>query len=927
MTLRLEFEVDGAWLNVVDLSATCYVLGDPEGYSVVITRGEGNEQGEIAPQRIEWTMFDKNGTLDGENFGSPYWHKIGLGTPVRVVISDGFTDDIRCVGEIDSVEPRWDDGLENVVVDYTAAGSFQRLSGERDQPLKSVAYRALTAPENDTDRIAYWSVEEESQATRIWTPYTEQAYPTIEGTVSLGADTNSASSSRLAVLGSGGVVQFHPPGYSWGTQTKIITLFRYPEDQLPNNATVVRIWCWGGSLTHFDLVFGTGWSLRMNVYSVSTLVDTILGPTDWTAWIHDGAEVMTSIEFTQDGADLDVRLFQINIRNGLTGQVDDTVAASTLGKITSIHYGHGGNADGLAFGQVAVANSTTAFANYITHAVSGAQGARGYIDETSAFRLIRLGDEESIAINVLGGMTYFNTTPLGPQSPSAVFDLFQQAAATDDGLLYESRTIPEQLDHLPRRSMYNQLAVVNLTYAHLTSPFWPTTDNQATVNSVTATRVPDGSTVEYNIPDGDYYHWSTEPPPEGANKRPGHFDLNASDDDELPAHAAWRAHVASWREKRYRTVTLDLHRSVFTDEERTQVRSLELGNVIALDATGAPGWVPYTDLRLLVKGYVETINQVIHRFQFNCTSAYPYEVEVPDTGGSTLLAAIDADDTVIRIGTSLGPDWSVSDEPYHIQVGGQPMTVTAITTNTPAFIAVGTADHDVNASLTPGLPAGMTPDVGQLMLLFAAIRNSGIGTVNTPTGWSVVAQVSPQRNITVFGRYYVTGDAAPTVSFSGGVAGADTSAIIAGFSGLSMNVVNGLKSAPAAVSQLNSSAQDVAYPAIWIPEGRTGAAFIYAWKQDDNTAAGTPAGFTSLFRESTTLGDDQSITGRYDLTGATAVAGTVTQTGGAAAISRGMVFALRPSQTATVTRGISGTATSVAAGASIRIWREGANPL
>src|SRR6185503_17975589 len=141
--------------------------------------------------------------------------------------------------------------------------------------------------------------------------------------------------------------------------------------------------------------------------------------------------------------------------------------------------------------------------------------------------------------------------------------------------------------------------------------------------------------------------------------------------------------------------------------------------------------------------------------------------------GSTLVAAVNAAATSLKIATSSGPEWSTVDEPYHIIIDGEAMTVTAMTTDTPAFIAAGTVAHAVNASVSPGLPAGMTPDVGQVVIGLAAIRNSGTGTPNLPSGYS---QIGASGNVLVFGKYYVTGDSAPTVSFTGGVANADTSA-------------------------------------------------------------------------------------------------------------------------------------------------------
>jgi hypothetical protein len=351
--------------------------------------------------------------------------------------------------------------------------------------------------------------------------------------------------------------------------------------------------------------------------------------------------------------------------------------------------------------------------------------------------------------------------------------------------------------------------------------------------------------------------------------------------------------------------------------------------VLTFDMTGAPRYAPYNELRLLVQGYTEVLSRKLHTITLNTTPANIYEVAQVDSGPtSTLAAPIGAADNFIRIAPGTGPAWSESsdDLPYHVQVAGQPMTVTAMSTDTPAFIAAGTVAVGNNASVTPAPPAGITPDVAQLLLIFATIRNSGTGTVNTPAGWDVVAQVSPQRNITVFGRYYRTGDAAPLVSFTSGVANATTIARMFAFSGLSMSLASGTKTVPAASNQLNSSAQDIAYPALTV--NRDGSvALIFVWKQDDWTSLSTPAGFTKMSDDPSTTGDDAGIGAYYDLTGASAAAGTVTVTGGAAAISRAFTLALRPLQSADVTRGIAGVAASAAVGAEIHRWRMGVTGL
>lgn len=206
------------------------------------------------------------------------------------------------------------------------------------------------------------------------------------------------------------------------------------------------------------------------------------------------------------------------------------------------------------------------------------------------------------------------------------------------------------------------------------------------------------------------------------------------------------------------------------------------------------------------------------------------------------------------------------------------------------YVAAGAGANAINASVSPGLPAGLAN--ADLMLLVASIRNSGVGTVDTPSGWF---RITGSNNVAVFGRFYQPGDVAPTVTFTGGVAAADTMGQIFAFRGqeLTLGTIY-------AAGQANASAQDIAYPALNVT-GPGQAVLIIGWKQDDVTAYGTPAGFTGAGIVNSTAGDDASQVVRYQIQVAESdiVAGTLTATGGAAAISRAIVLAVR--QRATLT--------------------------
>lgn len=200
------------------------------------------------------------------------------------------------------------------------------------------------------------------------------------------------------------------------------------------------------------------------------------------------------------------------------------------------------------------------------------------------------------------------------------------------------------------------------------------------------------------------------------------------------------------------------------------------------------------------------------------------------------------------------------------------------------YVGAGAGAVAVNASVTPPLPSGIA--AGDLLLVAASIRNSGAGTVNTPTGWTKVAE---SGNFAVLGRFYATGVTAPTVTFAGGVANADTIARAIAFRGVSPDALSQSLSA----AQLNGSAQNIGVPALSGLAGGSGV-LQALWKQDDATSVTTPGGWTSIGLSSTTTGDDALQALYYEISGSDIGSSTVTVTGGAAAISRGLLLALKP---------------------------------
>ena len=195
----------------------------------------------------------------------------------------------------------------------------------------------------------------------------------------------------------------------------------------------------------------------------------------------------------------------------------------------------------------------------------------------------------------------------------------------------------------------------------------------------------------------------------------------------------------------------------------------------------------------------------------------------------------------------------------------------------PAIIGPAASVSGVNVSLNPPLPGGLID--GDLMLCKAAIRSTS-ASVNTPAGWALWVDGG---NFRVFARTYVTGDVAPTVTFTGGGVADDTVARILGVSNWSGPTWN---------YQSNASAQNIAVPMIGlVADVGPNLMIRMGWKQSTATSSSMP-GWTFLSRDSVVAGDDETVLWYSNLTLEGQGAGQFTMSGGVAAVSKSVSMRL-----------------------------------
>lgn len=822
----------------------------------------------------------------------------------------------RFMGEIASIVPRWPSGhlANNAEVEVQAAGALRRMS-QGAKPINSSLYRAITSKRNVPNVIAYWPFEDGSDSSDIFSPTPGVEPMKITGTFSLAADTTLVASKPLMTVGSGETAFMHAPipaidqvvGVNW----EVTRLVRIDEPAVsPSFTQIMAVDTTGRVATWRVFIDSTQLTITgLDADDVGVVLDTIPATTfmfdQWTMYI---------LEITDDGVNVDWDFHVIYLPAGTGSSTSGTFVGNT-GVPVGFRNNMAGPPSGIASGHLII--TTGKDIGWL------ARADHGYDGEPATQRIRRLCDEENIPAWIDGAYDSSTSTwedtintlgvvPMGPQRQLTVVELLQEAAASDGGVLTEARH-NLGLAYRARYKMQNQSVQLtwNASTRGVIEPFEPTLDDQQLRNDVTVSRT-DGSfaraTDQVSIDTDGLY--DTE------------IELPIWKDRFLPSIAGWQLHMGTQKAMRYPSLSIELD---FADDLVNDWVTTVLGDRVQV--TGLPPEHPTDSVDQTVDGYSETISQFDWKVDMSGRPATAFDVGTvgtttrADTEGSALSAAATATATSLSVAftdiSQISAPWTTSSAqmPFDASVGGEQVTVSAIADIVTTFGAVGTVAHGLNASVVPSLPAGTA--TGNLLLCFAAIRNFGTGTVNTPTGWSRWPIFTDEENVALFGKIATSSEAAPTVSFTGGVATADTTAQIARFGGTFSNAAN-LPCRWGRVGFL--SAQDIIYPATRVPYANSLVIYV-GWKADDWTSVASPG--TEIGEPDTVTGDDQGIVWAYTIqTTPTDIAdGSFVVTGGAAAITVGGVIVLRPDvQTFTVTRAVNSVSKAQTAGTDVRLW-------
>lgn len=853
-----------AWTDVTE-----YVRYAP---GIEVTVGRRDETSESQPSQCQLTLDNASGRFTPRNPSSPYYPNVRFNCPLRVRVDPGSGFTTRFVGFVDEWPVRWDRSGNDTTVQVTASGVLRRLNQARDN--RSAMFREIMRAEPD----AYWPLEAGPAAVQ---GASATGGPPLTGTLTFGETAGPPGSGPVLDITNRGTFQAQAQavvGFESTWRIEFVAQLPSTDPATSGGAYMIEWSAPGlsGDVTYWRWVASTDGEVLVHHYLYGTTTPNELplavNPFDgeWHHYRIDGlvSGGNTTIDYYVDGAFLDFDTLAYEAFG--PGMVRIATAITTTDEcLTSL-------------GHIAIWYSHPSADTY--------DAMLGWAGETTAARLTRVCSEAGLYYD---GTHATGTDAMGPQPTGSVLEVLQDCEQADGGILYDPGG---GIAYRSRSARYNQTVALDLDYeaGELQHPLEANDDDQQLANDVTATR-PGGSPYTFTDTDG----------PLGTTAVGWYSDsvtTNVELDSQAEQRAAWQVGLGTVDELRFPQVGLNF---ATTPDLIPAWLATTAGERVTI--SNPPAELPPGDPDLQMVGYQETITPFVWSAVLNTVPNRPYLVVELDeennesrldsegsgmwldaTSNATSLQVYSVDETVDEV-------WSTAagDVPFDVGIAGEQVTVTAVANNPITFVAAGTVSHANNASVTPGIPAGI--QAGDLLLLFAAIRGTS-ATVSQPSGWSEAWIY--HGNVAVFAKKTSGSESSPTVSFAGGSAGDDTSAQICAFR-------NATKLLSAAHGS-NSSAQNIAYPAMDID--RDGTVIVYVgWKQDDWTSVTGPG--TEIGEPDTTTGNDQGIAWYYQIqTDATNVSvGSFTVTGGASAVSRSGVLQINGSvQTLTATRSVNG---------------------
>lgn len=607
-------------------------------------------------------LKNNNGRYAPRNPNSDLYGKIGRNTPVRAGVDmTGSARRYLFWGVVAAWPQRWErTGAPSAYAPIECSGVLRRL-GQGASPLRSPIYRAISSI--GSSLVAYWPMEEAEGSTRFASALPTARYATWVGVPTLAGYDGFTCSEPIPTVGNSTFVAVAPNHTATG-EAQVRWVARVPSTT-PNDAVLVRIYC-TGSLNRVDIQYSTGGALRITGYDR----DSVSVGTAIYAFAVDDLNERMGLELTQSGGNVTWNFAEtfVGATSGSVG--GGTFTGVTLGRVSSVRVNPDRTSLGdLAFGHLTVENDVT---DLFTVSLSV---LKGYSGETASDRIARLCTENGISATVTGAESPAEL--MGVQGLDTLVALLDEAADVGQGLLFERRDAAG-LKYRTLPSLCAQTPALDIAYVdNLLRPFEPVDDDQGTRNRITVSRNTGGSATAEQ---------TTGPL---GTTAVGVYDesltLSLANDDLTALHAGWRLSLGTVDEARWPTIGLHLEDSYWlADDTKTNAAlAIDIGDRIRV--TDLPPWLPPFPVDGLVVGMTHTVKPLELVIELTCVPAGPYA-----TGTYNGTARYSGDGTTTREDldtTETGVDvllpanlagWGHDNGDYGVLIGGEEMTVTAV---------------------------------------------------------------------------------------------------------------------------------------------------------------------------------------------------------------------------------------------------------
>lgn len=904
---KVEINIGGTWTDV-----TTYVLYD-QGAGIKVTNGLGPEDLDKGqPAEVSFTLDNSDGRFSPRNASSPYagWLKFGLQVRASYDLGSGASQ--RGQGEVYEFKPALrNDGTKTMRI---SAKSPEWRVFNAPRPLASPMYATYVA---DTPVILV--PLEDATAT----PRPQIAYgagkAVVAGTATWADNADLPGAKPLPTFNTTTYFRIDWDNTTMSQQRWQVEIWMFIPVAPVSRTVMLRIYTNSATAPYVDYVQN----------STSYELDGIAqdGSTLWTTGgFANGLEIggwrRVRVMAQQNGANVDYNLRSGSPDGSGAVVISKTVAGTVGAPGAAAVIGGQATMPAIAAGYFSVWDGY----NFIPTSTDSA--GNGFLNEWPSNRWLRVLREMGYSDGQYrhGG----GVVPLmGRQATSDAVTVLQETVD-----LQHAFTDTDKQGRIRYTNITYVSNNVDATQSPALTVDWSTSDisdlqisDSVTTlwNEVTATAANGASlTVQQLV--GRY---TVDDPPTGIGRRPVARTYNLADPTDLRHHATW--------ELRRGAVDAPTVLKLVIQMERASKHASVAALLAAWPALDTGAWIRIQNtavqagqdpIDIVMLGFEEWWTQKSLQVTIYGKPISTYHIhrieqgdERIDSDHTRLLHALGTGDTSVRIcdvyDYYFPVKWAHRDGNYPIRITPkiEDMTVTAVADGTPSFVAAGTAVHADNASLTPGLPAGIQK--GDDIYLLAAIRNTaaGFNGITNPGGWT---QLVDQGNVGLFHQIWDGSFGAPTVAFTGGSAGDTTSAFTFAF----RNVSGRLLAEPATL--VNGSAQNIAGSQLLAQVIKRHAPLLlfFGWKQDDWTSVAAISGWTQIASPSTTTGNDQGLVAYYVFTGESVNTGTVTAvvTGGASAISKSAMLAVDTNvQILTVTRAANGIAASHIPGGEVHV--------